>query len=101
MRLRFSPRSRDDLKEIGDYVSRRSPRAAQALVRTLTDKYADLVHQPLRFAVLPHRPELEIRRRVVGCYLIFYTVKDDLVEVVRVLHGARDAESILFPDDES
>jgi plasmid stabilization system protein ParE len=35
-----------------------------------------------------------IRRRVHGNYLIFYRVREELVEVVHVLHGARDYETL-------
>jgi toxin ParE1/3/4 len=33
-------------------------------------------------------------------YLLFYRVFDDRIELVRVLHGARDIESILDADDQ-
>lgn len=32
-------------------------------------------------------------------YLIFYRVFDGLVEVIHVLHGARNYEALLFPDE--
>ncbi|MBV9118553.1 MAG: type II toxin-antitoxin system RelE/ParE family toxin, partial [Acetobacteraceae bacterium] len=31
-------------------------------------------------------------------YLIFYRIEADRVVIIRVLHGARDYESVLFPD---
>ena len=34
-----------------------------------------------------------------GNYLIFYRIADDTVEVLHVLHGARDYENILFPEE--
>ena len=40
--------------------------------------------------------ETDLRRRVHGNYQIFYRVTDDLVFVVRVLHGARDYEALLW-----
>jgi toxin ParE1/3/4 len=33
-------------------------------------------------------------------YLVFYRVQDDRVEILRVLHGARDLEGILSTLDE-
>jgi toxin ParE1/3/4 len=33
-------------------------------------------------------------------YLIFYRIQDDRVEILRVLHGARDLEDILSNLDE-
>jgi hypothetical protein len=35
---------------------------------------------------------------VHGHYLIFYRITTDAVEIIHVLHGARDFESVLFPE---
>jgi toxin ParE1/3/4 len=42
------------------------------------------------------RPELapELRSFPVGRYVVFYRPQDDGIDVVRVLHSARDIESI-------
>jgi toxin ParE1/3/4 len=47
------------------------------------------------------RPELapELRSFPVGQYVIFYLPLPKGVDIVRVLHGARDIESILQEDD--
>jgi plasmid stabilization system protein ParE len=39
-----------------------------------------------------------VRRVRHGNYLIFYRVTADVVEILHVLHGARDYEPIVFPD---
>jgi toxin ParE1/3/4 len=39
-----------------------------------------------------------LRRRPFGSYLIFYRVGTETVEVVHILHGARDYEPLLFPE---
>ena len=39
-----------------------------------------------------------IRRRPFGNYLIFYRIGIDAIEVVHILHGARDYEPLLFPE---
>jgi len=47
------------------------------------------------------RDELEVGLRSfpVGRYAIFYLPIPDGVEIVRVLHGARDLDAIFHPDD--
>ena len=40
-----------------------------------------------------------VRRRTVGNYGVFYVVGDNVVNVLQVLHSARDHERILFPED--
>jgi toxin ParE1/3/4 len=36
---------------------------------------------------------------VHGAYLIFYEVGRSDVRIVRIVHGARDYEALLFPDE--
>jgi toxin ParE1/3/4 len=47
---------------------------------------------------VPRYEHWGIRRCVHGNYLIFYRVRADAVDIVHVLHGAMDYESMLFPD---
>lgn len=49
------------------------------------------------FPLVPRYEESGVRRRPYGEYLIFYTVRDETVFVVHVLHGRMDYESLLFP----
>jgi plasmid stabilization system protein ParE len=47
---------------------------------------------------VPRLEHLGIRRHPFGNYLIFYRVGTNAIEVVHVLHGARDYERLLFPE---
>ncbi|MEH2524525.1 plasmid stabilization system protein ParE [Bradyrhizobium sp. AZCC 2176] len=47
----------------------------------------------------PRYEHLGIRRRPFGRFLIFYRVNKDAIEVVHILHGARDYEFLLFPGE--
>jgi toxin ParE1/3/4 len=70
------------------------------------DRFAALVDRQFRaLARQPHigrsRPELaaDLRSLPVGNYVVFYVPRSKGIEVVRVLHGARDIQSILQADD--
>jgi toxin ParE1/3/4 len=54
---------------------------------------------PRAFPLLPEWEDRGVRRRPYGNYLIFYRIAADTVEVLHVLHGARDFEAILFPEE--
>jgi toxin ParE1/3/4 len=43
--------------------------------------------------------ELHDKNRPNNDYLIFYRILNDTVEILHVLHGARDYEPILFPNE--
>jgi toxin ParE1/3/4 len=52
---------------------------------------------PCAFPFIPRYQHLGIRRRRFRDYLIFYRIDDERLYIVRVLHGARDYEAVLFP----
>lgn len=81
----------DDLDEIWLYVARDRPITADRLMDRFQSTFALLASQPL---VGEPRPELAPRLRTfrVGSYAIYYRARegDPPVEIVRILHGARD-----------
>lgn len=85
-----------DLVEIGAYIARDNEQAAQRLIERVLVKCQSIAENPrLGRARDELRPGL--RSLCVGNYLIFYRLMNSAVQVVRVLHGARDLES-LFND---
>jgi len=53
---------------------------------------------PEAFPLVPRYARQGIRRYLHRNYLVFYHIEADRVVIIRVLHGARDYESVLFPD---
>jgi toxin ParE1/3/4 len=88
-RFEFSLQARADLQEIEDYISRDNPDAAGRLLLTIDEKCQLLARHP---GIGLERSELRPRLRsfAVGNHVIFYLPAKDGIEVVRVLHGARD-----------
>jgi toxin ParE1/3/4 len=84
----------EDLEDIWLNVAVDNVDAADKLLDTVGAAAALLAKQPLMGRA---RPELanDLRSWPVGRYLLFYLPLRDGIEVVRVLHGARD----LAPDD--
>lgn len=88
-----------DLEEIASYVAEQSPRSALTLIRELREKCESLADAPRGYPLVPRHEHAGIRRRLFGNYLIFYRVGDDAIEVIHIVHGARDYESLLFPEN--
>lgn len=99
MIVRILPVARAELEAIGDYIARDNPRRAVSFVRELRDKCLSLADMPLAFPLVPRYEDHGVRHRVHGRYQIFYRVvgQSERVDVIHVLHGARDYASILFP----
>jgi len=87
-----------DLLQIGHAIGADNPARAETFVADLHDRCMRLADTPRAFPLLPRWEDRGIRRRPFGDYLIFYRVSGQAVEILHVLHGARDYEKILFPD---
>lgn len=97
MRVEFTPESREDLREIALRIAARSP------IRAFT--YVDEIEaRCLRIGEFPHagppRPQwgADIRITIHGYYIIVHRVRRDAVQILRVVHGARDLDR-LFEDE--
>ena len=93
----FSPKSRQDLIDIGDTIARDSRANARRFVARLMDRCQRIGHVPLSY---PGREDLALglRMATLGRYVIFFRVLDDTVRIERVLHGARNLPVVLAPD---
>ena len=98
MKVIFTAGARSDMRRIGDYIAEDNPRRALTFVDELAERCLNLQHHPFAYPVLARRPLSSVRRLVHGHYNIFYSVVDDAVHILHVLHSAMDYERILFPD---
>jgi plasmid stabilization system protein ParE len=75
--------------------------AALSLVQEMREKCFALADAPRGYPLVPRYDRHGIRRRPFGIYLIFYRVGTETIEVVHILHGARDYGQLLFPEERS
>ena len=94
------PQAKRDAGDIDAYLAERNPAAADRFVRNLQATLELQASIPTPgMPWLSENPALaQIRwTRVKGFenYLVFLRISGSLMEVVRILHGARDLEAIL------
>jgi toxin ParE1/3/4 len=91
--LRIGPRAREDLIEIWSYIADDSVTNADAFIDRRYETMESLGRNP---GSGRHREELAlgIQSFPFGRYLIFYRALTNSIEIVRVLHGARDIENV-------
>jgi toxin ParE1/3/4 len=91
------PKALGDLAEIWVYIAEDSPRQADAFAAAIDREIRGLARHPL---IGRARPELftDLRSLPFRRYVIFYLPRKRGIEVVRVLHGARDLKP-LFDED--
>ena len=95
MKVVFTDRSRGDLRATALFIARDNPVRARSFVEHLRQKARAIAQNPSAFPALGIFADREIRRRVVGRYLIFFEVRSDAVVILRILHGARDYLDVL------
>ncbi len=98
MKVVFSDAAEADLEDIGDYIAKDNPRRALTFVRELRSVALRLGDMPRVLPLVPRYEHYGIRRRPSGNFLIFYRIEGEQVFIVHILHGARDYESLLFPE---
>lgn len=89
----YAPASLRDVTMIGDFIALENRRRAESFVGELQAACETLANESLRYPV-QERWTGQIRRMPVCSYLVLYRVLDDRVQVLRVLHGARDLREI-------
>jgi plasmid stabilization system protein ParE len=96
VRIEIMPQARSDLAAIGDYIAVDDPDRARTFVEELFEASLSLEHHPERYALVPQYRDQGVRSQSYGSYVIFYRIKLDAVQVLRVVHGRRDLTHLLF-----
>jgi toxin ParE1/3/4 len=101
--IRKTLQARVDLVEIADYLAQGSLAAAERFLQAAEQAFAGLAAMPgLGSPWESSNPRLQEVRTwsVPGFrkYLVFYRPTADGIDVLRVLHGARDLDAVLGED---
>lgn len=91
--VRYLPAAESDLDNIWFNIALDSPKSADSVIDMIHNRSMQLATFP---ELGPIRQEIAANLRFLTAesYLILYQVADDQVEVVRIIHGARDQTSL-------
>jgi plasmid stabilization system protein ParE len=92
----ISPAAEADLVEIWEYIAQDDFDAADAWIRRLRDAIESLAHNPGMGHTRKDLTDHDVLFWPVGAYLILYRVKNKMIEITAVTHGARDIPSFLI-----
>lgn len=95
---RLTEQAEADLDELWAYIAANNPEAADRMV----DAVLESSRMHVRFPGMGQsRDELRpgLRCFVVSPYVVFYRTLEATIEVLRILHGARDIRSIIEPEN--
>ena len=90
MTVHWTDTAQDHLGAIYAYIAQDSPEYALRMVDRLTRRSQQIVDAPLSGRRVPEYDLDQIREVIEGPYRIIYHIKSDQIDVVAVLHGARN-----------
>jgi toxin ParE1/3/4 len=90
----YSSRAEEDLQEIWARIAEHSLVSADKVMAQIME-CCDLLDSSPRIGERCEQYAPGLRRFTVGWYVIFYLETDVGIQVARILHGARDIDSIL------
>ena len=93
------PRAKSDLVEIWDYIAEDSEARADAFIERIDKKFCTLAQRP-GMGRLRDELAVDLRSFPVGRYVIFYRPLFNGVNIVRVLHSARDLNTDYFAEED-
>ncbi|MFZ2446739.1 MAG: type II toxin-antitoxin system RelE/ParE family toxin [Syntrophobacteraceae bacterium] len=97
LEIRYLPTADEDLENIFDYIMRDNPAAAVSMLDKFDEAISRMARNP-HLGVVPGDDRLRklgYRMLVIEDYLVFYVVKARVVQIRRILHGARDYRFLL------
>lgn len=98
-RIEWSPRAREDLRQICDFIARDSERYAASFVRKTFDAVERCGEFPDAGSIVPEFDDPKLRERLVFQYrLIYRWVSESHVDVVAIIHGARQMPAAIRDD---
>jgi addiction module RelE/StbE family toxin len=93
MNVHWTNTAQDHLDSIYRYIAFDSPEYAKRMVDRLTRRSQQISEQPLSGRRVPEYDLDQIREVIEWPYRIIYHIKHDQIDVIAVLHGARNISS--------
>ena len=99
MKIVFTDAAKADLRSIGDWIAEDNPARARSFLVELRQKTLSIAANPQLYPLARKLEVQGIRRRLYKGYLIFYRVGENRIDILHILHGARDYEALMGEDD--
>ncbi|MFM7880421.1 MAG: type II toxin-antitoxin system RelE/ParE family toxin [Microcystis panniformis] len=93
MKVFWTETAVNHLSSIYNYISQNSPQYAQRLVERLTRRSEQIANFSFSGRLVPEFETEQIREVIEGSYRIIYYIKPEQIDVIAVLHAARNIEN--------
>jgi toxin ParE1/3/4 len=93
-KIRWSPRAVSNFEDICDYITKDSEYYASLFAKRVNALVKNIPQFPKAGRVVPEYGDENIREKIYENYRIVYRIKEEMVEIVAICHGAKPLESI-------
>ena len=94
-RIKWSPRAASHFEEICDYIAKDSRYYAALFAKKVIAIVKSLPEFPKTGRIVPEYNDENLREKIYGNYRIVYRIKEEVIEIVAICHGARQLENVL------
>ena len=94
MRVRWTENAVEHLGSIYEYIAVNSPTYGKRMVDRITRRSEQIADQPYSGRRVPEYDADDIRELIEIPYRIIYRIKQDQIDIIAVIHGAK-----LLPDE--
>ncbi len=91
----WSPAALDDVDAIAEYIHRDSPAYTRSVVNKILTSARKLSDFPNAGRIVPELDDEAIRERFIYSYRLIYSVQENDVLIVAVVHGRKLLEPLL------
>ncbi len=94
MKIVWTEPAVEDLRELQAYIARDSEMYASGFVERIILAAERLIDHPKLGRVVPETNDENVRELLHQRYRIIYRITNDCIEMLSVIHGARDLEQL-------
>ncbi len=92
--IKWSPRALSNLEEICNYIAKDSEYYARLFARKIITMVEDIPRFPKVGRIVPEYGDENLREKIYKNYRIVYRLKESIVEIVAICHGAKTLKDI-------
>jgi addiction module RelE/StbE family toxin len=97
--IEYSKEAKQDLIGIKQYIkyNLQEPEIAEKLISKIRNEINNLKLNPEIFTIIDDDfiKKLELRKLIVDNYIVFYKIKNNNIEIVRIMYGKRNWINLL------
>ena len=97
--IEYSLDAKQDLIEINQYIkyNLQEPEIAQKLILKIRKEISTLKNNPEIYTIIDDDiiKKLEIRKLIIDNYIVFYRIKNNNIQIVRIMYGRRNWINLL------